>query len=183
MGYNRSRGTKVLSLNSLFERPGLYEVEFGIPLREVVYEIGGGLKGGRRLKGVIVGGPLSPVIRPEELDVRLGVEELREIGASLGHGNVIAFSDDTPIVDLLHEIVHFAAFESCGKCFPCRLGTSELDRLFEEASRRGYLTKDEAEEALRIAETMKAASLCGHGVGTGEAVAVTLKKYWDEVVR
>jgi formate dehydrogenase iron-sulfur subunit/NADH-quinone oxidoreductase subunit F len=183
IGYNRSRGTKVLSLNSLFERPGLYEVEFGIPLREVIYEIGGGLKGGRRLKGVIVGGPLSPVIRPEELDVRLGVEELRAIGASLGHGNVIAFSDDTPIVDLLHEIVHFAAFESCGKCFPCRLGTSELDRLFEEASRRGYLTKDEAEEALRIAETMKAASLCGHGVGTGEAVAVTLKKYWDEVVR
>ncbi len=182
LGVNRSRGTKVLSLNSLFERPGLYEVEFGARLRDVVYEMGGGLKGGRRLKAVMVGGPLAALIRPEELDVQVGVEELRAIGASLGHGNVIAFSDDSPVVDILHEVVHFAAFESCGKCFPCRLGTSRLDAILCKAKDRGRLTKEEAEEVMRVAETMSAASLCGHGQSTGQAVTVTLRKFWDESV-
>jgi len=179
MGYNRSRGTKVLSLNSLFERPGLYEVEFGVPLKEVVYDMGGGLRGGRRLKAVMIGGPLASLITPEELDVRLGVEELREIGASLGHGNVIAFSDDSSAADILHEVLLFASFESCGKCFPCRLGTAKLEAMF----RKGYLTQEEAKEAMSIANTMSVASLCAHGQSTGQAVAVTLKKFWNEVVR
>ncbi|PVU73651.1 NADH-quinone oxidoreductase subunit D [Acidilobus sp. SCGC AC-742_E15] len=183
MGYNKSRGTKVLSLNSLFERPGLYEVEFGVPLKEVVYDMGGGLKGGRRLKGVIVGGPLASFIRPEELDVRLGVEELREIGASLGHGNVIAFSDDTSLLELLHEIVHFAAFESCGKCFPCRLGTARADEILEAALGRGYLTPEEADELKSMATVMRSASLCGHGQGTGDAILSFLAKGADEMVR
>ncbi|MGC9072207.1 MAG: complex I 51 kDa subunit family protein [Acidilobus sp.] len=183
MGHNRSRGTKVLSLSSLFNRPGLYEVEFGVTLREVVYDMGGGLKGDRRLRALMVGGPLSSLIKPEELDVRLGVEELRQVGASLGHGNVIAFSDDSPVVDILHEVVHFAAFESCGKCFPCRLGTSKLDQVFCAAKDRGYLTREEAEEVIRVADTMSTASLCGHGQATGQAVMVTLKKFWDEAVR
>ena len=182
LGYNRSRGTKVLSLNSLFSRPGLYEVEFGVSLRDVVYEMGGGLKGGRRLKALMVGGPLAPLIRPDELDVRVGVEELRAIGASLGHGNVIAFSDDSPVVDILHEVAHFAAFESCGKCFPCRLGTARLDEILCRASERGRLTREEAEEIVRVAETMSVASLCGHGQSTGQAVLVTLRKFWDEAV-
>ncbi|MGC9113341.1 NADH-ubiquinone oxidoreductase-F iron-sulfur binding region domain-containing protein, partial [Acidilobus sp.] len=178
MGFSRSRGTKVLSLSSTFSRPGLYEVEFGVSLREVVYDMGGGVRFGK-LKGVMIGGPLASLIPPEELDVRLGVEELRAIGASLGHGNVIAFSDDTSVADMLHEVLLFASFESCGKCFPCRLGTAKLERMFS----KGYLTEEEAREALSIANTMAVASLCGHGQATGQAVAVTLKKFWKEIVR
>ncbi|ADL19801.1 Putative sulfur reductase membrane anchor subunit, membrane anchor PsrC-like protein [Acidilobus saccharovorans 345-15] len=182
LGFSRSRGTKVLSLSSTFSRPGLYEVEFGVSLREVVYDMGGGVRFGK-LKFLVVGGPLAGPVLPSELDVKLGVEELRAIGASLGHGNVIAFSDDTSMLEALHEIVHFASFESCGKCFPCRLGTARADEILEEALSRGYLTPAEADELKSIATAMRAASLCGHGQATGDAILSFLAKGADEMVR
>jgi formate dehydrogenase iron-sulfur subunit/NADH-quinone oxidoreductase subunit F len=92
---------------------------------------------------------------------------------------VIAFSDDTSAGELLYEIMHFAAFESCGKCAPCRLGTQELESMLS----KGYLTKEEAVEAVRIAMTMSVASLCGHGQAAGQAFLNIAKKLWGELVR
>ncbi len=125
---------------------------------------------------------MAGAIKPEELDTRLGVEELRAIGASLGHGNVIAFSDDTTIGELLHEIMEFAAYESCGKCFPCRLGTQRLVEILSKGLERGRLSADEAEELERVSRVMRAASLCGHGTSVGDAMLVYMEKYRDEVV-
>src|SRR6187549_543204 len=98
-----SRGTKVVSLNSLFVRPGLYEVEFGVTVRHIVEELGGGLRSGS-LKGVIIGGPLAGIIPPHLLDTQFGFEELSAIGASVGHGGVIAFDEQISIAALVQHI-------------------------------------------------------------------------------
>lgn len=119
LGFSRSRGTKLLSLNSLFRRPGLYEVKFGISLSEVVGRLGFGLRRGQ-LKGVMVGVPLAGIVPPKLLSTRLGYEEMQANGCAVGHGSVIAFADDTPIVSIVAEVCRFGARESCGKCMPCR---------------------------------------------------------------
>ena len=131
LGFSAGRGTKVLSLNSLFRRPGLYEVEFGIPVRQIVEELGSGLVSGSP-KGVIIGGPLAGVIPPSLFDTPLGFEELRAIGASVGHGGVIAFDARTSIPELVHHVFDFGAYESCGRCTPCRLGTRRIEAIFRD---------------------------------------------------
>ncbi len=176
-GFSKSRGTKLISLNSLFKKPGLYEVEFGITLDEIV-KIGGGLRRGN-LKGLIIGAPLSGIVTPEELNTRLGYEELREIGSSLGHGNIIAFNEETKISELLYEILEFSSYESCGKCTPCRIGTKKLRDLIS----KGYFEKNELKEINNIILALRNTSLCGLGTGTGEVVFSILNKYGNEVIR
>lgn len=169
IGLGMSRGTKVVSLNSLFERPGLYEVPLGIPLREIVERIGGGLRTGR-LKGVLVGGPLAGLLPPGLLDTALGFEELREVGASLGHGGVIGFDERTSVRELVAHALEFTAYESCGTCTPCRAGTPRLLEL---------LAADEAggAEWRAIVAALEVASLCGAGSGLA-ALLTSAGRHW-----
>jgi len=177
LGFSSSRGTKLLSLNSLFRRPGLYEVEFGIPLAEVVEQLGGGLRRGR-LKGVMVGGPLAGVVPPELLSTRLGYEEMQAIGCAVGHGGVIAFADDTLIVQIAAEVFRFGARESCGKCTPCRLGTPRLAEQLQAASAGTPIDRDDYE---RLVEALAATSLCGHGRGLAEFARALQRHYQKEL--
>jgi NADH:ubiquinone oxidoreductase subunit F (NADH-binding) len=176
LGFSKSRGTKVVSLNSLFVRPGLYEVEFGIPVRRIVEDIGGGLRAGA-LKGVFVGGPLAGIIPPQLLDTPYGFEELAAIGASVGHGGVIAFDERTSIAALVHHIFSFGAYESCGKCTPCRLGARRIEKIFAKAER----AKSEDVEWREIVSVLKNTSLCGHGTGLGAFAESVLRYYGEEV--
>jgi len=180
LGFSQSRGTKALSLNSLFVRPGLYEVEFGLPLRRIVEELGGGLRSGS-LKGVIVGGPLAGIVPPHLLDTPLGFDELHAIGAAVGHGGVIAFDHSTSIAALVHHVLSFGASESCGKCTPCRLGTRRLEEIFARAAglAEGPGTiRAEVEELIAV---LRQASLCGHGVGLGDFAASALRYFGKEL--
>jgi NADH:ubiquinone oxidoreductase subunit F (NADH-binding) len=177
LGAGTSRGTKLVSLNSLFRRPGLYEVELGVPVRSIVEGLGGGLAEGR-LAGVLIGGPLAGVLPPRLLDTPFGFEELREQGASLGHGGVVAFDERTEVVDLLLHVFEFGAFESCGKCTPCRLGSRRVEQILAEARARreapdtaGVRTGAGADRAAELAEVIAAlrlTSLCGLGTGLAE---------------
>lgn len=176
LGFSRSRGTKLVSLNSLFNRPGLYEVEFGISVRQIVEEIGGGLRSGT-LKGVIIGGPLAGVIPPELLDTRFGFEELAAIGASVGHGGVTAFDEGTSLAALVRHVFSFGANESCGKCTPCRLGARRIEEIFTNAAR----SKDDDAEWRQIVSALKMTSLCGHGAGLGAFAESVLRYYGKEV--
>lgn len=176
LGFSSSRGTKVVSLNSLFNRPGLYEVEFGIPVRKIVEDIGGGLKR-RTLKGVIVGGPLAGIIPPHLLDTPFGFEELRAIGATVGHGGVIAFDEKTSIAGLVHHIFEFGAFESCGKCTPCRLGGRFIEQMFARKKR----TRADRKEFESVVRALLSTSLCGLGTGLGEFAASVLRHYLPEL--
>jgi NADH:ubiquinone oxidoreductase subunit F (NADH-binding) len=179
LGFSTSRGTKALSLNSLFRRPGLYEVEFGTPLRRIVEELGGGLRTGS-LRGVIVGGPLAGVIPPWLLDTPLGFDELRAIGASVGHGGVVAFDEQTNISALVHHVFEFGAYESCGKCTPCRLGARRIEEIFRDAA-AGAAPAAQHGEWQDLTRTLALTSLCGHGTGLAEFSASVLRHYAGEV--
>jgi formate dehydrogenase iron-sulfur subunit len=177
LGCSESRGTKLLSLNSMLSRPGLYEVEFGVTLREILHGIGGGLRRGKLL-GVMVGGPLAGLVPPQLLDVQLGYEEMQAIGAAVGHGGVIAFADDTSVAEIIEQVFRFGAFESCGKCTPCHLGAPAIARGFSDVVRGGRIDGARYHAMIRaLAET----SLCGHGRGLAEFARSIERHYPQEL--
>ena len=180
LGFSNSRGTKVLSLNSLFNRPGLHEVEFGISVRDIVERCGGGLKDGP-LQGVIIGGPLAGIIPPHLLDTRFGFEELHAIGAGVGHGGVIAFDQHTSLPELVHHVFSFGAYESCGLCNPCRLGTARIEEIFAQIISSGRAPRESWSEFESLVKNLKLASFCGHGTGLAEFAESVLRYYGKEL--
>ena len=180
LGIPGSRGTKVVSLNSLFNRPGLYEVEFGIPVRRIVEDLGGGLKSGM-LKGVMIGGPMAGVIPPHLLDTPFGFEELRGISAAVGHGGVVAFDEQTSIPELVHHVFAFAARESCGKCAPCRLGCPRVEEMFDRIAHHGTAPAAEHHEFRDIVSALRQMSLCGLGGGAAEFADSVIRHYGPEL--
>jgi NADH:ubiquinone oxidoreductase subunit F (NADH-binding) len=180
LGTPTSNGTKVVSLNSLFNRPGLYEVEFGVSVRHIVEELGGGLKTGT-IRGVIIGGPLAGIIPPSLLDTPFAFDELHAIGASVGHGGVVAFDQRTSIAELMHHVFDFGAFESCGKCTPCRLGTREIERMFWEAVQHSHAASRKRTELEQMTTALALTSLCGHGSGLAEFARSVLRYYQEEL--
>ena len=180
LGFSKSRGTKVLSLNSLFCVPGLHEVDFGITIRQIVEDLGGGLKTGS-IKGVIIGGPLAGIIPPHLFDTPLGFEELTGIGAGVGHGGVIAFDEHTSIIDLIHHVFEFGAYESCGKCTPCRLGSRRIERLFQQVLDAGQLPAQQRKECVEIMSALEMTSLCGLGTGLAQFAESAFRHYAGEL--
>ena len=180
IGFSKSRGTKALSLNSLFNRPGLYEVEFGVTVRRIIEELGGGLRSGGQLKGVIIGGPIIGMIPPHLIDTPLGFEELAGIGAGVGHGGVVAFDQHTSIPDLVEHVFSFGAYESCGKCTPCRSGSGRIETIFSNAM-AGDATQADLQECRDLVVALKLASLCGHGTGLARFAESILRYYPAEI--
>lgn len=162
IGVNRSTGTAIVCLNGNVNYPGLYEVPMGLSLGEVVNDIGGGVPNGKTLKMLQTGGPLGGVLGADSLGVHIDFDEMREAGAIFGSGGIIVIDEDTCAVDVTRVLVAFTQYESCGKCFPCRLGMEHLleivERIAKFESRPGDL------ELMRsVGQTMEASSLCGHG--------------------
>ena len=180
IGFSKSRGTKALSLNSLFNRPGLYEVEFGVTVRHIVEELGGGLRNGAKLKGVLIGGPIIGMIPPHLIDTPLGFEELAAIGAGVGHGGVVAFDEHTSIPDLVQHVFAFGAYESCGKCTPCRSGSGRVEEIFAAAV-AGRARAADLSECRDLVTALKLASLCGHGTGLARFAESILRYYPTEI--
>ncbi len=180
LGFSNSRGTKVVSLNSLFRTPGLYEVEFGISIHDIVEELGEGLKSGT-LEGVIIGGPLAGIIPPHLFDTPLGFEELARIGASVGHAGMIGFDKHTSIAELIHHVFDFAAYESCGKCTPCRLGSRRIEQTFKQIVKAGFVPAQEKQECMEIVSALAATSICGLGTGLAEFARSVLRHYAEEL--
>jgi len=180
LGRGASRGTKVVSLNSLFRRPGLYEVELGIPVREIVEDLGGGLRRGR-LHGVLIGGPLAGILPPHLLDTPFTVEDLRAVGADVGHGGIVTFDELTSVAELLRHVFRFGAFESCGKCTPCRVGSPRVERLAGHLVAGAVLDDDEARTWRQTVDALGSASLCGHGTGLAAFARSVAAHYPEEL--
>ncbi len=161
-GEGRSRGTKLVSLNSRVARPGLYEVELGITLRELIFDLAGGMAGGARFKAVQVGGPLGGIFPERLLDTRLTFEDMDAAGGLLGHGGVVVYAGDDDLIEIGRHLMEFCAVESCGKCFPCRIGSVRGVELFDQFLDDGVT--DERLGLLReLCDTMEAGSLCALG--------------------
>ena len=162
IGYGRSKGTAITCLSGDITRPGMYEVPFGMTIGQIIDDVAGGVPGGGSVKLLQTGGPLGGVLGPDSLGITLDFESMAAAGASLGSGGIIVGGQRVCVVDLVRNLVAFCQFESCGKCFPCRLGTTHLlDTLDRIASMRGR------PEDLALMESMGQAltlgSLCGHG--------------------
>ena len=177
IGFSKSRGTKAISLNSLFRNPGLYEVEMGTTLEEIVIGIGGGLKSGK-LNGIIVGGPIAGIMHPSKFATRMGYEEMKAAGGELGHGGIVAFDESTSIRDLIAHVSSFVAYESCGKCTPCRLGSRAVENIFSGNNKGKPWTRNDYEI---ISDTLLETSLCGLGGGLGEFLKSAAMNYPKEV--
>ena len=162
IGYERSKGTAILCLNGNVAYPGMYEVPFGLTLGQVVDEIAGGTGDGRAVKLLQTGGPLGGVLGTASLGVTLDFESMAAAGAILGSGGIIVGDDRVCAVDLARNLVAFCQFESCGKCFPCRLGMTHLLETLERiASGRG--SPHDLDLMPRMGSAMTQGSMCGHG--------------------
>jgi NADH:ubiquinone oxidoreductase subunit F (NADH-binding)/NADH:ubiquinone oxidoreductase subunit E len=174
-GKGKSRGTKAISLNQLFARPGLYEVEMGIPLREILFDIGGGLASGKDIKAVQIGGPLGGILPPSLFDTAFGFEELDAVGGLLGHGGIVAFADGTDMREVARHLFEFGDDESCGKCFPCRIGMRRGREMIGDLKDLSLLNE--------LLETMRWGSLCAHGGGLPIAIESIVKHWPGELLR
>jgi NADH:ubiquinone oxidoreductase subunit F (NADH-binding)/NADH:ubiquinone oxidoreductase subunit E len=179
-GTERSHGTKLVCLNEAFARPGVYEVDFGIPLEQVCVGLGGGLRDGRKLRALQVGGPLGGFLAPEELDTPLSIEALAERRVSLGHGSLVAFDERVSGRELLLHLWRFADDENCGTCSPCRVGSRRGLEIAERIATDQAETGD-AQRLDELLETMEQASLCGFGQGVPAPVRGMLRIYGDDV--
>jgi formate dehydrogenase iron-sulfur subunit len=182
LGNERSRGTKVLSLNSRVQRPGIYEVELGTTLRHVILDLAGGMADGQDFKAVQVGGPLGGLLPESLLDTPLEFEAMAEVGALLGHGGIVVYSAEDDLVKIGRGLFHFCAVESCGKCFPCRIGAVRGTELFDQMMESG-VTDERLALLDDLCETMKYGSLCAMGGMTPAPIESIVQRFPDELER
>ncbi len=179
IGHERSTGTAILCLSGALNYTGMMEVPLGINLKDVLYDAAGGIRGGKKLKFLQTGGPLGGVLGADNVDVLLDFEVLRNAGAILGSGGIIAADEDTCVVDLTRALVAFCQYESCGKCFPCRMGMSHLLEVLERIC--DLQGEPEDLDLMRsTGENMQAGSLCGHGQLGFNPVSSALRYFPDE---
>jgi NADH-quinone oxidoreductase subunit F len=179
LGTERSSGPKLFCVSGQVQRPGLYEVPFGITLRHLLFDLAGGPKLGRKLQAALVGGAAGAFAVEKNLDVILSFENLSAAGLPLGSGAVMVFDDSADMRDVLKRLAHFFADESCGKCYPCQLGTQRQYEIFKRTA-CGHLLAGDRERLWDVGQTMIDASLCGLGQTAATAV-LSAMKLWPEM--
>jgi NADH:ubiquinone oxidoreductase subunit F (NADH-binding)/Pyruvate/2-oxoacid:ferredoxin oxidoreductase delta subunit len=179
VGTESSKGTAIFSMVGKINNTGLVEVPMGVSLRELVYNVGGGIPGGKAIKAVQIGGPSGGCIPAEHLDTPIDYDSLTRLGAIMGSGGLVVTDETTCMVDLARYFMNFVQQESCGQCLPCRWGTQVmLDTLTRICDGQGQAGDIEALE--RLAKTVKVASLCGLGQTAPNPVLSTLRHFRDE---
>jgi NADH:ubiquinone oxidoreductase subunit F (NADH-binding)/NAD-dependent dihydropyrimidine dehydrogenase PreA subunit len=179
IGTTTSKGTKVFSLVGKINNTGLVEVPMGITLREIIYDIGGGIPGGKEFKAVQTGGPSGGCIPKEQLDLPIDYESLTAAGSMMGSGGMVVMDEDTCMVDVARYFLSFTQDESCGKCTPCREGTKAmLDILTRITEGRG--TEEDLTLLEDMANAVKDSSLCGLGKTAPNPVLTTLRYFRHE---
>jgi NADH:ubiquinone oxidoreductase subunit F (NADH-binding)/(2Fe-2S) ferredoxin len=179
IGTEKSKGTKVFALTGKVNRVGLVEIPMGTTLREVIFDIGGGIRDGKRFKAVQTGGPSGGVIPEEHLDIPIDYESLREIGSMMGSGGMIVMDETDNMVDIAKFYLEFSMDESCGRCSPCRIGTKRLyEKLTKITRKKG--TMEDIDQLKTLAQMVRESSLCGLGQTAPNPVISTLKYFWQE---
>ena len=179
MGTEKSKGTKVFALGGKINNTGLVEIPMGTTLREIVYEIGGGIPNGREFKAAQTGGPSGGCITKENLDVPIDYDNLISIGSMMGSGGLIVMDDTSCMVDIAKFFLEFTVDESCGKCTPCRVGTRRLLEILNKIT-DGKGTLEDLDKLEALCYYIKENSLCGLGQTAPNPVLSTLKNFRDE---
>jgi NADH-quinone oxidoreductase subunit F/NADP-reducing hydrogenase subunit HndC len=179
IGTEDSKGTAVFALTGKIANSGLIEVPMGVTLREIIYEIGGGVLGGKEFKAVQTGGPSGGCLPKSFLDTPVDYDSLTEAGSMMGSGGMVVMDEDTCMVDVARYFLEFTEMESCGKCVPCRLGTKEMLTILEDIV-QGYGKPGDIDRLEELAKGVKSGSLCGLGQTAPNPVLTTLRYFRDE---
>ncbi|MFQ3535601.1 MAG: NADH-quinone oxidoreductase subunit NuoF [Aggregatilineales bacterium] len=179
LGTEKSKGTKVFALSGRINNTGLIEVPMGITLREIIFEIGGGIPEGKRFKAVQTGGPSGGCIPEQYLDMSVDYESLAQVGSIMGSGGMIVMDETSCMVDVAKYFMEFSMAESCGKCVPCRVGTAQMYDLLCKIS-EGRATLDDLAMLESLCDMVKHTSLCGLGQSAPNPVISTLRFFRDE---
>jgi len=179
IGTEKSKGTKVFALGGKINNTGLVEVPMGTTLREIVYDIGGGIPNGKKFKAAQTGGPSGGCIPNEHMDTPLDYESLIKLGSMMGSGGLIVMDEDTCMVDIAKFFLEFTVDESCGKCPPCRIGTKRMLEILTRIT-EGKGEEEDIEKLEILAKNIKASALCGLGQTSPNPILSTLKYFKDE---
>jgi len=179
IGTEKSRGTKVFSLVGKIANSGLIEVPMGITLRRIIYEIGAGMRDGKRFKAVQTGGPSGGCIPAEHLDARVDFEELTKLGSMMGSGGLIVMDEDTCMVNVARYFTDFLLNESCGKCTPCREGLAQMRHILQGIT-KGDGQAGDVEKLQALAEILSGTALCALGTTAANPVLSTIRYFRDE---
>jgi bidirectional [NiFe] hydrogenase diaphorase subunit len=179
IGTEKSKGTKTFALAGKVNNTGLIEIPMGITLREIIYDIGGGIPDGKKLKAVQTGGPSGGCIPEQFLDMPVDYDSLAKVGSIMGSGGMIIMDESSSMVDVARFFMEFCMTESCGKCVPCRVGTVQMHDLLKKILARKATARD-----VKLLEDMcdmvKSTSLCGLGQSAPNPVLTTLKYFHNE---
>lgn len=179
IGTAESKGTKVFTLSGKVRNNGLVEIPMGMPLREIVHGIGGGISGNRKLKAVQIGGPSGGIIPESMIDMGLDYESLRKVGSIVGSGGMVVFDDEDCVVSITKFFIEFLQRESCGECTPCRIGTKRMLELLTKIT-EGKGEDEDLETLLKLSAIMTASSLCGLGRTAPNPFITSLNYFRDE---
>ena len=178
-GTEESKGTKIFSVVGKITNTGLVEVPMGMTLKDIIYDIGGGIPGGKRFKAVQTGGPSGGCIPEDLLDLEVGFDELTKAGSMMGSGGMIVMDEDTCMVDVARYFIDFLTDESCGKCVPCREGLRQMLRILTNIT-EGKGRQEDIELLEELSETAKEAALCALGTSAPNPFLSTLQYFRDE---
>jgi bidirectional [NiFe] hydrogenase diaphorase subunit len=179
IGTEKSKGTKTFALSGRIKNTGLAEVPLGTTLREMIFDIGGGVPDGHKFKAVQTGGPAGGCIPEEHLDAGIDYESLMELGSFMGSGGMIVMDDSSCMVDVAKFFMQFCASESCGKCIPCRVGTAHMHDMLDRIT-KGEGSLEELGQLESLCDVVKFTSLCGLGQGAPNPVLSTLRFFKSE---
>ena len=179
IGTEKSKGTKVFALAGKVNNVGLVEVPMGTTLREVIFDIGGGIRDGKKFKAVQTGGPSGGCLTSKHLDTPIDFDNLVAAGSMMGSGGMIVLDEDNCMVSVAKFYLEFTVDESCGKCTPCRVGNKRLHEILEKIT-QGHGTEEDLALLRSLAQTIKDTSLCGLGQTAPNPVLSTLDNFWDE---
>ena len=181
IGSEKSKGTKVFALAGQINNVGLIEVPMGTTLREIIYEIGGGIKNNREFKAVQTGGPSGGCLTSKHLDTPIDYESLMAAGSMMGSGGLVVMDETSCMVAIAKFYLEFTCEESCGKCSPCRIGNKRMLEILDKIT-KGNGTMQDLQELRNLAEVIKDTALCGLGQTSPNPVLSTLDNFWDEYV-
>jgi NADH:ubiquinone oxidoreductase subunit F (NADH-binding) len=181
IGTENSKGTKVFALSGKVNNTGLVEVPMGVTIRELVFDIGGGIPNGKKFKAVQIGGPSGGCVPAEYLDTPIDYESLKKLGTIMGSGGVIVLDEDTCMVNLAKFFLDFTVDESCGQCVPCRIGLKHLYDILDRIT-KGKGKMEDLETLEKLGEEIKRTSLCGLGQSAPNPVLSTLRYFRDEYI-
>lgn len=179
LGTKESAGTKLFAVSGSVRRPGVYEISFGVPLRYLIEDLAGGLHEGRVLQGILTGGAAGTFLKVEHLDVPISFESFKAFGGTIGAGTIIIFDDTVDLRGVLTSIGGFFAHESCGKCYPCQIGTQRQAEILQRIE-TGQARPGDADLILELAQVMTDTSICGLGQSAGWAATDAIRR-WPEL--